>query len=146
MIDLDASSPVPLYLQICEQVRRLIALGAIRPGDRLPTIRDLAVQARVNRNTVARAVQHLESAGVVRTRVGQGTFVQPPQPDADRPGRDAVIDASIERLLVEAHTRGMPFDELSRRVGRRIESFRRERDSSAEDPAARAVPKGTNDE
>ena len=131
MIDLDPSSPVPLYLQICEQVRRLIALGAIRPGDRLPPIRDLAVQACVNRNTVARAVQHLESEGVVRTRVGQGTFVQPPQPEGDRPGRAAVIDASIERLLVEAHTRGMPFDELSRRVERRIEGFRRERESAA---------------
>ena len=76
MIELDPTSTTPLYLQIAEQVRRLIALGALRPGERLPAVRELAVRARVNRNTAARAIQQLESEGVVRTRVGQGTFVE----------------------------------------------------------------------
>ena len=58
LIRLDPASPIALYLQISEQIRRLIAIGALRPGDRLPTVRDLAVQTRVNRNTAARAIQH----------------------------------------------------------------------------------------
>jgi len=59
MIEIDPQSPVPLYLQIADQVRRLIALGALEPGERIPTVRELAGHARVNRNTAARAIQHL---------------------------------------------------------------------------------------
>jgi GntR family transcriptional regulator len=84
IIELDPASPLALYLQIAEQVRRLVALGALRPGDRLPTVRELAVSTRVNRNTAARAIQQLEGEGIVRTRVGQGTFVAD---GADRIGR-----------------------------------------------------------
>src|SRR5215468_882727 len=73
--DLDPQSPVPLYLQIVEQVRRLVALGALKPGDRFLTVRELGTRARVNRNTAARAIAELERDGVVRTRVGQGTFI-----------------------------------------------------------------------
>ena len=122
--NLDPANPVPLYLQIVEQVRRLIALGGLRPGDRFLTVRDLAVKARVNRNTAARAIQELERAGLVRTRVGQGTFVADghatPAPD-----RDAVVDGAIDRLLVEARTSGVPLEELGWRLSKRIEAFRR---------------------
>ena len=86
-LDLDPSSPVPLYLQLVEQVRRLVALGALRPGDQLPTVRELAVRTRVNRNTVGRAIQSLEREGVVRTRVGQGTFVVSDGPSNIDPAR-----------------------------------------------------------
>ena len=75
MIDVDPRSPVPLYLQMVEQIRRLMAMGALRPGDRLPPVRELAARARINRNTAARAIQTLEAQGLLRTRVGQGTFV-----------------------------------------------------------------------
>jgi GntR family transcriptional regulator len=133
MIDLDPASSVPLYLQISEQLRRLIALGALRPGDRLPTVRDLAVRTRVNRNTAARAIQHLEGAGVVRTRVGQGTFVERREGAGQAEAAMREIDASIDRLLVESHTAGVAPEELERRVRRKIEDFReRRRVSGAE--------------
>jgi GntR family transcriptional regulator len=128
-IQLDPSSPVPLYLQISEQFRRMVALGALQPGDRLPTVRELASRTRVNRNTAARAIQHLESQGLVRTRVGQGTFVAD---EAGRVGRERlgrVVDASIDRLLVEAGTVGVSLDELAERLAERIERFRREQTS-----------------
>jgi GntR family transcriptional regulator len=129
--NLDPANPVPLYLQIVEQVRRLIALGGLRPGDRFLTVRDLAVKARVNRNTAARAVQELERAGLVRTRVGQGTFVAEgnatPAPD-----RDAVVDAAIDQLLVQARTSGVPLEELGWRLSKRIEAFRRQLAASQE--------------
>ena len=133
MIELDPTSPTPLYLQIAEQVRRLIALGALRPGERLPAVRELAVRARVNRNTAARAVQQLESEGVVRTRVGQGTFVEEAPAPVDRARRDSAVDDLIDRLLVEAHTLGMPLEELGWRLNRRIDSFRRRREQVTRD-------------
>jgi GntR family transcriptional regulator len=129
-LDLDPTSPVPLYRQIVEHVRRLVALGALEGGDRLPPVRDLAARARVNRNTVARAVQELERAGVVRTRVGQGTFVVDGRPRIDPGRRDESLDRALDRVVVEARTLGVPLEELGWRLARRIEAFRKERDRS----------------
>lgn len=126
-IHLDPQSPVALYLQICEQIRRLVALGALRPGDRLPTVRELAARTRVNRNTAARAIQQLESEGLVRTRVGQGTFVADGAARAGREHLGRVVDAAIDRLLVEAGAAGVSLDDLPRRLEARIERFRRDR-------------------
>ena len=125
LIEVDPASPVALYIQISEQFRRLIALRALLPGDRLPTVRDLAVQVRVNRNTAARAIQHLESAGLVMTRVGRGTFVERSALAVDRARRDQVVDRAIERLLVEARTVGLPLEGLGRRVVRAVERLQR---------------------
>lgn len=122
MIKIDSASPIPLYLQIVEQLRSRIALGELRPGDRVPTIRDLASAGGVNRNTAARAIQHLEAEGTVRTRVGQGTFVQQTV-QVDRARRDESMDRAIDRLLVEAHSLGVPLEELGWRLSRRIEEF-----------------------
>ncbi len=127
MIEIDPTSPVPLYLQIADQMRRLIAMGALKPGDKAPTVRELAVTTRVNRNTAARAIQHLEAEGVVRTRVGQGTFVENRSPMIDRTQRDRTVGETIDRLLVEAHTLGLPLEELGWRLSKRIEEFRRRR-------------------
>ena len=127
MIEIDPTSPVPLYLQIADQMRRLIAMGALQPGDKAPTVRDLAVTTRVNRNTAARAIQHLEAEGLVRTRVGQGTFVEKRSQTIDRVQRDRTIDKTIDRLLVDAHTQGLPLEELGWRLSKRIEEFRRRR-------------------
>jgi GntR family transcriptional regulator len=118
VIDVDPSSPVPLYRQIADQVCRLVAMGALKAGDRIPTVRELAVRTRVNRNTAARAIQHLESRGVVRTRVGQGTFIveSAAAPDA----ADAGVDSLIDRLFEEAAAKGIPRRALARRLVERI--------------------------
>lgn len=140
MIELDPASPTPLYLQIAEQVRRLIALGALRPGERLPAVREIAVRARVNRNTAARAVQQLEADGIVRTRVGQGTFVEEAPAPVDRARRESAVDERIDRLLFEAHTLGMPLEELGWRLNRRIDNFRRRREQVARDGESPRAP------
>src|SRR5438093_8535633 len=110
-IDLDTASPIPIYVQIVEQVRRLIALGALKSGDRLPTVRELAVQCRINRNTAGRAIQELEREGIVRTHVGQGTFVAEVLPEIDPVERDSVLDSHIDRLLIEARSLGVPLEQ-----------------------------------
>jgi GntR family transcriptional regulator len=127
ILDLDPQSPVPLYLQIVEQVRRLLALGALKPGDRFLTVRELGARARVNRNTAARAIAQMEQDGLVRTRVGQGTFIANGTPLLDARERDAALDAAVEKLLVEAHSLGVPPEELGWRLHRKLEYFARTR-------------------
>jgi GntR family transcriptional regulator len=124
-LDLDPRDPVPLYLQLAAALRRAVALGMLRPGDQVPTVRELAARARVNRNTAARAIQHLESEGIVRTRVGQGTFVEDGAARMDRHSRDAALDAALDQVVLEAQGLGAPLEELGWRLSRRIEAFRR---------------------
>ena len=74
-IRVDLRSKTPAYLQIVEQVEGLVAAGALRPGDQLPTVRWLALEVRINFNTVARAYRILDEAGVISTQRGRGTYV-----------------------------------------------------------------------
>ncbi len=129
----DPASPVPLYAQIVEEVRRLVALGGLRPGDRFLTVRELAARARVNRNTAARAIQELERAGVVRARVGHGTFIADTPPVLPPAEREGVLEASLDRVVVDAQALGVPLEELGWRLTRRIEAFRRARARSEEE-------------
>ena len=113
MIEVDLDSPLPIYLQLARVFQRRIEIGALKPGERLPTVRDLAVQARVNRNTAAKAIQHLEAEGWVRTHVGRGTFVDE-RPRLD--DRTARVDAILRRWLDEAHELGIDVDEAIERL------------------------------
>jgi len=72
---ISASSGVPVYLQLEQQIKHAIASGVLRPGDSLPSTRRTAADLRINPNTVARAFQNLEREGVIRTVPGGGTFV-----------------------------------------------------------------------
>lgn len=82
MFAINPSDPAPIWRQIEEGVRRLIALGALQPGASVPSVRDLAKDLRVNPNTVARAYQRLAEGGVLSVKRGEGTYVadEPPQP------------------------------------------------------------------
>jgi GntR family transcriptional regulator len=96
-IRIDPELPTPIWSQIEEAVRYMVASGALRPGDALPSVRDLARDQRINPNTVAKAYQRLAEAGVVEARRGEGTFV------AERP--PAVPAAEKARVLREGATR-----------------------------------------
>jgi len=75
VISVDLRSHVPTYVQIVERVGHLVATGVLKPGDQLPTVRQLATDLRVNFNTVARAYRLLDEAGVISTQQGRGTYV-----------------------------------------------------------------------
>ena len=76
MFAIDASDPTPLYAQLERAIRVAIATGRLRKGDKLPTVRQLAVDLRINANTVAKVYGELERAKVLETHRGIGTFVQ----------------------------------------------------------------------
>jgi GntR family transcriptional regulator len=75
LVHVNSSSGLPLYLQIESQLKHVVAAGALRQGDALPSVRKLASELRINPNTVARAYQNLERDGVIRTVPGGGTYV-----------------------------------------------------------------------
>ena len=102
LITVDLSDPKPVYLQITDAVRDAIALGALQPGDRLPTIRETAVQTRVNRNTVSRAYLELEHLGLVRARQGSGFYVTDDGADLERSIRQRALNARVRELVADA--------------------------------------------
>mgnify|MGYP000925114960 FL=1 len=72
---MDFSTSIPIYLQIIEEFKRQIAIGSLRPGDKIPSQRELALELKVNANTVQRAYREMEILGLVETLRGQGTFI-----------------------------------------------------------------------
>ena len=128
---LDPASAVPIYAQIVEQVRLLVASRALRPGDQLPSVRDLAASIRVNRNTAAKAYQLLEAEGVIETRQGHGCFIAEAATRWSREERARRIELSLDRTLVEAYHLEIPFEELPAILERRVRHFFRRQQTPA---------------
>jgi len=109
-VSIDPGDARPIYVQIMDEIRRAVVLGTLRPEDPLPSVRQLAVDLRVNPNTVAQAYRELERAGVVYVRRGQGSFVA--QVSADDDDRRALAHGVAERALLEAHRNGLGVEDL----------------------------------
>jgi GntR family transcriptional regulator len=98
----DQASGVPVFLQFVQQVRQGIMLGHLRPGDQLPTVREVAAATVVNPNTVVKAYRQLDLEGLVQTRPGSGTFVTA-ESVTPVPARDvAAARRALERFFVTA--------------------------------------------
>jgi GntR family transcriptional regulator len=111
-IHISANDGVPIYLQIVNQVKYLVACGRLSPGDELPPIRVLADQVRINPNTVARAYRELEQAGVVFKRGTTGTFVSDTGSPLARRERVRIITERIDALLAEAEQLDFKLEEV----------------------------------
>lgn len=113
VVALDPRDATPIYAQLERGLRAAIAAGRLRPGDQLPTVRQLAVDLQVNANTVARVYSELERAGVLETRRGVGTFVRATAEEA-RPRREHErrLRAFATRVLADAAADGFTPDEL----------------------------------
>ena len=114
---------LPIYLQIVNQVKYLVASGRLSPGDELPAIRVLAERLLVNPNTVARVYTELEREGVLNTRPGLGVFVAQPRNDLTRRVRKDRLLSLIDELLTEAVHLGFSADEVQAMLGERISRF-----------------------
>jgi GntR family transcriptional regulator len=111
-ISLDLKSGVPVYRQIIDQVKSAIATGAIGPGDRLPTVRQLAVDLSINPNTVSRAYTELELTGLVETHMGSGTFVGQKKVERSEVEHRRLLDQLCQEFLSRASSHGFTLDEV----------------------------------
>ena len=125
VVNIDARDPTPIYAQLDRAIRVAVATGTLKPGDQLPTVRQLAVDLRVNANTVARVYLTLERDGVVATKRGVGTFIAdtPPKPAARQ--RDRHLDALIDRFLTDGTHHGFTPRELLDALTRRVKEGER---------------------
>lgn len=102
-MNLDFRSGVPIYIQIMEKIKQQVGQGALKPGDQLPTVRQLATDLRVNFNTVARAYRMLDEAGIISTQHGRGTYIwEAPSQDARQKMRKDSLVGLTRWYLEEA--------------------------------------------
>jgi len=113
VVTIDASDKTPIYAQLERGLRAAMATARLKPGDQLPTVRQLAVELRVNANTVARVYADLERAGAIETRRGVGSFVTATADEARPPKEhERRLRAFVTRVLSEAGANGFSVDEV----------------------------------
>jgi GntR family transcriptional regulator len=109
---LDSRSGVPAYLQLVQQVRQAIRLGMLRPGDQLPTVKEVVTSLTINPNTVLHAYRHLDVEGLVEGRRGVGTFVAA-NPEPLAPDELKGLRSSLERWVGQARAAGLDDENMA---------------------------------
>src|SRR6266705_135619 len=103
ILSIDQRDPTPIYAQLERGLRAAVATSRLRPGDQLPTVRQLAVDLQINANTVARVYAELERAGVIETKRGVGSFITATPAEAHPPReRERRLRGFVTRVLAEA--------------------------------------------
>jgi GntR family transcriptional regulator len=120
-IHISQGDGVPIYLQIVNQVKYLVASGRLAPGEDLPPIRELALQLRINPNTVARAYRELELAGIVEKRRTAGTYVSAAGSPLARRQRLKILTERVDALLAEARQMNIDTDTVVELIRQRDE-------------------------
>ena len=129
--ELNYKSAKPVYLQVVDQVRSAAAAGTIRAGESLPSIRPLAEDLRVNRNTIAQAYAELESQGVIETIAGKGCFVRDNQSPFRKEVRLKLVTEEIDQAVVQAHHLQVARHEFLRLAEERFDAFHDKRTRTA---------------
>jgi len=132
LFQINFKSGKPVYLQVVDQVKAAAASGAMHAGEALPSIRPLAEELRVNRNTIAKAYTELESQGVIETLPGKGCFVRPNNSPLKKDVRRKLLIEEIDQAIVQAHHLQVPAPEFLDLVRERlgvIDEKRRANDS-----------------
>src|SRR5918998_2585598 len=107
LVSIDPRDPTPIYAQLERALRAAIATSRLRPGDQLPTVRQLAVDLQINANTVGRVYAELERAGVIETKRGVGSFISATPAQAHPPReRERRLRAFATRVLADADAAG----------------------------------------
>ncbi len=116
MFRLNLETGVPVYRQIIDQVHSGRASGTLKPGERLPTVRQLAVDLKVNPNTVVRAYRELELTGIITTHQGTGTFITEARFERSQADREEKLDRLVAEFVARAGREGFTLAELSQRL------------------------------
>ncbi len=125
IFQIDFKAGKPVYLQLVDQIRYAAAAGRLRPGEPLPSIRPLAEELRVNRNTIAKAYAELENQGVIETLPGKGCFLKANSSPFTKPIRDKLLLTEIDEAVVMAHHLQIDRDKFLALVQERLDYFER---------------------
>jgi GntR family transcriptional regulator len=126
-LHINFKSGKPVYLQIVDQIKSLSASGALRAGEALPSIRPLAEELRLNRNTVAKAYAELESLGVIETLPGKGCFLKANQSPLRKEVRRKLLIEEIDQAIVAAHHLQVPDKEFLDIIQERMNALQSKR-------------------
>ncbi|MCL4514374.1 MAG: GntR family transcriptional regulator [Firmicutes bacterium] len=116
---IDPRNGIPIYVQLRDLIKRAIATGWLQPGTQLPTVRQLAVNLKINPNTVARVYSELEREGYLQTRQGKGTFVAQGKKETENQ-RDSRFSRIIDEALIAATELGYSPKEVIERIRERL--------------------------
>lgn len=124
LFHIDFKTGKPAYLQVVDQVRYAAASGALRPGDSLPSIRPLAEEMCVNKNTIAKAYAELESQGVIETIPGKGCFLKDGATPFTKSVRQKILLKEVDEAVVAAHHLQVDPETFLALVRERLEYFK----------------------
>ena len=125
VFQIDFKTGKPVYRQLADQIRYAAAAGAVRPGEALPSIRPLAEELRVNRNTIAKAYAELESQGVIETILGKGCFLKENNTPFTKQVRQKLLLKEVDEAVVTAHHLQVDRDAFLALVKERLDYFER---------------------
>lgn len=111
-LHIDAGDGTPIYVQLERGIRAAIATGRLKPGEKLPTVRQLAVDLSINPNTVIRAYRELEIRGIIDTQQGTGTFISEDSPAPDKAERQRMLAQLAGECAARAGAAGFTLEEL----------------------------------
>jgi len=132
LFKINFNSGMPVYIQLVDQVKAAAASGALQPGEALPSIRPLAEELRLNRNTVAKAYSELESLGVIETLPGKGCFLKQNHSPLRKEIRRKLLIEEIDEAIVMAHHLQVPGPEFLKLVQERLEMLEDKRRANEE--------------
>ncbi len=132
IFQIDFKTGKPVYRQLADQIRYAAASGAVRPGEPLPSIRPLAEELRVNRNTIAKAYTALESQGVIETSAGKGCFISAGSSPLRKDARMKLVTEEMDQAVVQAHHLQVGKSEFVRLADDRYDAFEKRRVRAAD--------------
>ena len=135
MLQINFKSGKPVYLQLVDQVKAAVASGFAQAGEALPSIRPLAEELRLNRNTIAKAYTELESQGVIETILGKGCFIKVNNSPLKKDVRRRLLIEEIDPVIVQAHHLQVAPDEFLELVKERLAAIEQKRQASQNEKA-----------
>jgi len=123
ILQVDFRAGKPVYLQLADQIRYAAASGELQPGEALPSLRPLAEELRINRNTISKAYAELEGQGIVETIHGKGFFVKKQNSPLTEPARQRLLLTEIDEAVVMAHHMRVDRKEFLALVEKRLDYF-----------------------
>ena len=144
VLQIDFKTGKPVYLQLVDQIRYAAASGGLRPGEPLPSIRPLAEELRVNRNTIAKAYTELESQGIIETIPGKGCFLKENNTPFTKTVREKLLVKEIDEAVVTAHHLQVDRKTFLEMINERLDYFERKSAGSQEDASVKTTPRRTS--